>query len=83
MSTFFTSSSHMPCSACGASVARGEQAKHRCDPERLLDFKMFQVREEIAAFDELLSDYLESRNGRFAQWLALRTRPLAPGEATG
>jgi hypothetical protein len=83
MSTFFTSASHMPCSACGASVPRGQQEKHACDPQRVLDFKMFQLRDEIAAFDELVAEYLDSRSGRFAQWLALRTRPAAPGEATG
>ena len=31
----------MPCTECGASVERAQTVEHRCDPERLLDFRMF------------------------------------------
>ena len=77
MSSFFANSRHMPCTECGASVDATERDGHVCDPERVLDFRMFQVREEVAAFDSLLGKYLNSSAGRFAQWLAERERPVS------
>ena len=73
MSSFFASR-HMPCAECGASVARSERDTHVCDPERLLDYRLFQLREEVAGFDDVLEAYLDSPQGRFAQWLAERER---------
>jgi hypothetical protein len=73
MSAYFTSS-HMPCPECGASVAAVAGSEHHCDPERRLEYKMFQLREEIAGFEDLLRTYLESPHGRFLQWLAERER---------
>ena len=75
MSNFFANSRHMPCTECGASVDAAERDEHVCDPERVLDFRMFQARDEIAAFDELLGSYLSSSAGLFAQWLAEHQRP--------
>jgi hypothetical protein len=65
---------HMPCPECGAGVARTEAAGHACDPERLLDYRMFQLREEIAGLDLALAEYFGSPEGRFAAWLAERDR---------
>ena len=48
--------------------------EHSCDPERKLDYVMFQLREEVASFDEVLHEYLGSAKGRFAQWVAERDR---------
>jgi hypothetical protein len=62
----------MPCTECGASVARDEAEQHRCDPERLLDFVMFGLRDEIAAFEPRLSAFLDSPQGQFHRWLAAR-----------
>jgi hypothetical protein len=73
MSSFFTSQ-HMPCAECGASVRVSERESHACDPERRLEFRLFQLREEVAGFDEGFSGYLDSPHGRFAQWLAERER---------
>jgi hypothetical protein len=64
----------MPCPDCGASVAGAAVGAHVCDAERLLDFRLFQHRDEIAAFDAQLSDWLASAKGRFAAWLAERDR---------
>ena len=74
MSTYFGNPSHMPCPECGASVARGERGTHVCEPERQLDYRMFQLREEVAGFEPALRVYLDSPEGRFAQWLAERRR---------
>ena len=73
MSSFFTSQ-HMPCVECGASVDSNEREVHTCDPERRLEYRLFQLRSEVSSFDDNLTDYLESPQGRFAQWLAERER---------
>jgi hypothetical protein len=64
----------MPCAECGASVPRGEQESHRCEPQRRLDYAMFQLRAEVDAFDRSLGEYLDSPQGRFEQWVAERRR---------
>jgi hypothetical protein len=74
----FPQSSYMPCPECGASLARAEVAAHSCDAERLLNFRLFQLREEIEAFDLQFAAWLASARGRFAAWLAERDR-RAPG----
>ena len=77
MSSFFTSQ-HMPCSECGASVLVSDQHGHSCDPERRLEFRLFQLQGEVAALDEGLRAYLDTPQGRFAQWLAERERKRSP-----
>jgi hypothetical protein len=74
MSAFFASSQYMPCTDCGASVSVAAHAEHVCDPERKLDYLMFQLREEVASFDDVLREYLGSAKGRFEQWVAERAR---------
>jgi len=74
MSGFFVESSHMPCAECGASVAAAEREAHACDPHRLLEYRLFQLRDEVAGLEDGLRGYLESPQGRFAQWLAERER---------
>jgi hypothetical protein len=73
MSSFFTSQ-HMPCTECGASVHLRERGGHTCDPERRLEYHLFQLRDEVAGFDHGLGAYLDSPQGRFEQWLAERDR---------
>jgi hypothetical protein len=73
MSTFFASH-HMPCSECGGSVPEAERDDHSCDPERLVEFRLFHLRDEVGGLDESLGAYLASPQGRFAQWLAERDR---------
>ena len=51
-----------------------ERDDHECDPVRQLEFRVLQLREEIAGFDASLDHYLDSPQGRFAQWLAERER---------
>lgn len=70
----FFQPSHLPCTECGASVEVASASGHRCDEERRLDYLLFQLREEIAAFDAQLTAWLETAYGRFATWLAERTR---------
>jgi hypothetical protein len=74
MSAYFASSRHMPCTECGASVSVAARNEHVCDPARKLDYLMFQLREEVASFDDVLREYLGTPRGRFAQWIAERDR---------
>jgi hypothetical protein len=64
----------MPCGECGASLARTAADGHVCDEKRRLDFRLFQLRSEIAAFDAQLAAWLASARGQFAAWLAERDR---------
>lgn len=66
---------HMPCSTCGASVAHADRATHACDPDRLLDYEMFGLRDGVAALEEGFGAWLETPQGRFARWDAERRRP--------
>jgi hypothetical protein len=64
----------MPCGECGASVAWAERDVHVCDPERLLDYGMFQLRDEIEAIEGEVEEYMDSPRGRFERWLASEGR---------
>ena len=75
-------SRHMPCSECGASLARGEEGTHECDPGRRVDYELFQLREELERFDFELAAYLASSHGRFEAWCAERDRLQSEPEAT-
>jgi hypothetical protein len=76
MSSAFAHSNYMPCAECGASLAAAERDAHVCSPERLLEYRMFQLRDEVAGFEDVFNGYLDSPQGRFAQWLAERQRRL-------
>jgi hypothetical protein len=71
----FPQSRFMPCAECGASVERAKADAHVCDRDQLLDFHLFQLRDEIAGFDAQLAAWLASARGRFEAWLAERERP--------
>ena len=64
----------MPCPACGTSCERSELSAHCCDPERSLDFLLFQLRHEIERFEDGVRAYLDSARGRFELWYAERER---------
>jgi hypothetical protein len=64
----------MPCVECGASVVRTEQELHTCNRDRRLDFAVFQLRDELEQFDEVLMAYLKSPRGRFEVWYAAHRR---------
>ena len=69
----FPQSRFMPCTECGASVERGA-GTHLCEPERLVEFRLFQLRDEIAHFDEQFAAWLATARGHFAAWIAERDR---------
>lgn len=76
MGAVFPQPQHIPCTECGASVEQALLDEHFCDPERLLDYVMFQLRAEVDAMDGKLAAYLDSPRGRFDVWCAERDRRL-------
>ena len=64
----------MPCDECGASVPVGGRGEHVCSEPRRLDYQLFQLRAELAAFEDQFAAYLESPQGRFELWYAERER---------
>jgi len=69
-------SRYISCDDCGASVTRDESGVHECDPERRLDYLIFQVRDEVASLEADFGSYLDSPNGRFESWYAEHERRL-------
>ena len=74
MSVPFPQPRFMPCSECGAAVERSSKDEHVCDHGRLVDYEMFQLRDEVAAVEGEFGAYLDSRRGRFELWWAERDR---------
>ena len=62
----------MPCPTCGDSVERTESESHACDPERVLTYRMFVLREEVSAFERQFHQFADTREGRFEVWVAAR-----------
>ena len=65
-------SRYMPCEECGASVDTTVLPGHQCSPERLADYQMFVLRDEVAELETGIRSYLASRTGQFESWLAAR-----------
>ncbi len=62
----------MPCDTCGASVDRVDLSPHDCCPQRLADFQMFGMRDEVAQLEAGVRRYLDTASGRFESWVAAR-----------
>jgi hypothetical protein len=62
----------MPCDRCGVSLDSAEQVPHECAPDRVADFRMFALREEVGQLEDRFADYLGTAHGRFEAWLAAR-----------
>ena len=65
---------HLPCPECGAAVELDRREDHVCDRERLLDYRMFALRDQVGAVERELEAYLESPEGRFELWCAEHDR---------
>jgi hypothetical protein len=72
--TIMFTSRYVSCDDCGASVARDASGSHGCDPERRLDYLIFQLRNEVARLEAEVGAYLESPHGRFESWYAEHQR---------
>jgi len=62
----------MPCGRCGESLDLAEAVPHECAPARVVDFQMFALRDDVAAFETRFEAWLQSPSGRFEAWLAGR-----------
>ena len=65
-------SHYMPCADCGASVDVTSPTPHECAPERVADYQMFALRDEVANLEPAYQAWLDSRQGEFEAWLAAR-----------
>jgi hypothetical protein len=75
MALAFPTPDHMPCPDCGASVPVAGGAAHVCDDARRVDFRLAELRPEIARFDDDYAAWLETPEGRFARFIAEHDRP--------
>jgi hypothetical protein len=62
------------CPDCGASVAREDAHAHECEPDDVLDYRLFLERVEPVTLNEELAAYLASPRGQFEAWYAERQR---------
>lgn len=70
----------MPCTECGDSVERSTESDHSCHPTRLVEYRMFGLRQHIADFEPQLHRFLASSHGRFETWLAARDVAASPSD---
>lgn len=66
----------VPCPECGAAVPAPELDEHVCAQDRWLEYQLFQLRGEVAAFEVQLAAFLASPRGRFETYYAEREREL-------
>ena len=64
----------MPCDRCGASVDTRAAGTHVCDEARQHEFALFGLRDEVAAFEDRLTEWLATARGMFEQFYAERRR---------
>ncbi len=62
----------MPCAECGESLERFAAGAHHCDQARRVEYQLFGMRHEVAAFESRLQHYLDTPRGSFERWLAAR-----------
>ncbi len=55
-------------------MAVAAETEHVCNPDRRIDFELFQLRAEISSLGAEIEDYLSSAQGRFEQWYVDRER---------
>jgi hypothetical protein len=70
-------SRYLPCPECGASLERDDH-RHECNVERWLNFKVFQLRDELEGFERALTLFLATSHGRFEAFYAERQRSGRP-----
>ena len=65
-------SRYMPCPTCGDSVERADSERHRCNPDRRVEFQMFALRDEVASLESEVREFADTQRGRFEAWMAAR-----------
>jgi hypothetical protein len=77
MLSWYPQSQYIPCSECGAPVPAEEEAEHRCEQQRYVEYQLLLLRPHIAAFELQFHDWLRTAEGRFSVYYAARDRPVA------
>ena len=55
-------------------MAVATETEHVCNPERRLDYELFQLRDEVSDLGSQVVNYLASARGQFEAWTAERER---------
>ena len=63
---------YLSCPDCGASVDQATDTQHRCDPVRQSEYELLGRPVATDAFEGGLHEWLETVDGRFETWLAVR-----------
>jgi NAD-dependent SIR2 family protein deacetylase len=74
MFAYYPQSQFQPCPDCGAPVANDEDEVHRCERRRFVEYQMLLLRPEIVAFEDQLTEWLDTPVGRFSTYYATRER---------
>ena len=74
MLSWYPQSQYIPCPDCGAPVPAEEEADHRCELDRFVEYQLLLLRPQIAAFELQFHDWLCTPQGRFALYYAARQR---------
>jgi hypothetical protein len=72
--SWYPQSQYIPCALCGAPVPVEEEADHRCERQRYVEYQLALLRPQIAAFELQLNEWLRTPQGRFAMYYAARQR---------
>ena len=76
MFAYYPQSQYHPCPDCGAPVTLEDDATHRCERRRYVEYQMLLLRPEIIAFEDHYRRWLRTPAGRFATYYAARGRLL-------
>jgi hypothetical protein len=62
------------CPDCGAALTRAGARTHECEPDDVLDYRLFLDREKDVTLSDELAAFFASPQGQFEVWYAERQR---------
>jgi len=74
MFAYFPHAQFQPCPDCGAPVVEEQGDLHHCDRRRFVEYQMLLLRPEVARFEEQLTAWMRTPQGRFETYYAARDR---------
>jgi hypothetical protein len=74
MLSWYPQSQYAPCPDCGAPVSVEDEDEHRCERHRYVEYQLLLLRPQIVAFEREFAAWLDTVQGRFASYYALRQR---------
>jgi hypothetical protein len=65
---------YQPCFECGALLSSEQRSRHVCSPDESAAHQVIKARVQLTVFEDEVSRFLETPEGRFALFLAERQR---------